>query len=250
MVGPMQFSRYVDADSFVHRLDPRAKLIAVLLYLGAVLSVGGWIDLAALAAVSLAALPATRIPLARYLRTLRPLRFLIAFVFLIPILFDFSLAGLLQGTVSAGRMALFILFTATLTFTTDTPRLVAGMDAMLRPLRRLGLTPERGTFMLSVALRFIPAILDEADAVLKAQASRGVDFRERPWREKARALATLLGPIASGAFRRASELIDAYASRGYRPGMARTHYFVLIWRRTDTWFLLGFAAAAALLMAI
>ncbi|TLS48575.1 energy-coupling factor transporter transmembrane protein EcfT [Paenibacillus antri] len=243
MRDTLRIGRFVEAGSWAHRLDPRSKLTAMFLYLAAVLFIDSWYGLAALSVVSFAGLLSTRIPLSKYLKTLKPLRFLIAFVFAVPLLFEQD--GFLHGSVAAGRMIWFVSFTATLTFTTETPRLVLGMESMLRPMRRLGWNPDRWTFMLAVALRFIPSIMEEADIVLKAQASRGVDFRELPWKSKAKALVTLLIPIASGAFRRASELIDAYASRGYRPGMERTRYEVLAWGRADTWFLLGFAGAMA-----
>lgn len=240
MRGGFKLGRYVAGDSWVHRLDPRSKVIAMLLYFGAILLVDSVMALFALAAVSFPIMAATGIPLRVYVRTLKPLRFLIAFMFIIPILLENR--GIAPGVLAAGRMTLFIMFTALLTFTTDTKRLIQGLESLLSPLRRLGADPGRWTFMLSVALRFIPSIVEEADVILKAQASRGADFQSQSWPNKAKSLVTLLVPVTASAFRRATDLIDAYASRGYRPGAPRTYFYTLAWTRQDTWFVIGSTA--------
>lgn len=235
----IKLGRYVAADSWVHRLDPRSKLLAMLLYFAVILSVDSLAALGATAAVSLAVIAGTGIPYAAFLRAMKPLRFLLAFAFVFPLLLEPN--GLLAGTLAAGRMALFVAFTAILTFTTDTSSLASGLESLLRPFRAVGLSPERWTLMMTITIRFIPTILDEADTVLKAQASRGADYRDLSWKARARLLMTLLVPVTAGAFRRASDLIDAMRARGYRHGAPRSAYRQLRWGAGDTAFLAGFA---------
>ncbi|MCI3919425.1 energy-coupling factor transporter transmembrane protein EcfT [Paenibacillus sp. TRM 82003] len=234
----IKLGRFVAADSWVHRLDPRSKLAAMLLYFGVVLSIDSLPALGVTAAVSLIVMFGTGIPLGSFLRALKPLRFLLAFAFLFPLLLEPN--GLLAGTLAAGRMALFVAFTAILTFTTDTSALTSGLESLLRPFRALGLSPERWTLMMTITLRFIPTILDEADTVLKAQASRGADFRDLPWKARARMLITLLVPVTASSFRRASDLVDAMQARGYRHGAPRTAYRELRWTAADTAFIAMF----------
>lgn len=247
----IKLGRYIAAESPIHRLDPRAKIIAMILYFAMILTIHSLVGLAVLAAGSLLIIGMTRIPFKAYLRTLRPLRYLIAFIFLFPVLFgehDLA-ANLVQGTVAAGRMTLFILFSAVLTFTTPTARLIQGLERLLQPFRILGVSPEKWSMMINLALRFIPTIIDEAKIILKAQASRGADFAERSWKEKAKVLITLLVPVTAGTFRRAQELTDSMEARGFVPGMPRTSYHQLTWSRMDSGFVLCFAVVFMLALA-
>jgi len=244
----MPLGRYVDTDSPVHRLDPRAKLIAMLLYAAVVLMISSLRGLLLTALASAAVMALTRVPFKVYLRSLKPLRWLIVFIFLFPILFQQGWPdGIVQGTVTAGRMVLFIVFTAILTFTTRQSQLIQALEWLLKPFRRFGVSPEKWSLMMNLALRFIPTIVEEAKLILKAQASRGVDFAERSWREKASALITLLIPVTANTFRRAQELTDSMEARGFVPGMPRTHFHELVWNGRDTVFLLGCVLFMALM---
>lgn len=238
----IQPGRYIEADSPLHRLDPRGKLVAMILYLFIIILTSSLYLLLAVAAVSVTVILLTRIPFRAYARSLRPLRYLILFIFLFPIIFhdDTLISGVIQGTLTAGRMVLFVLFTAILTFTTRQTRLTQALEWLLKPFRRLGVSPEKWSLMMNLALRFIPTIVEEAQIVLKAQASRGVDFAEQSWRKKASSLLTLLVPVTTNTFRRAQELTESMEARGFVPGMPRSNFYELVWSRRDTWFVLGF----------
>ncbi|MWV45771.1 energy-coupling factor transporter transmembrane protein EcfT [Paenibacillus sp. HJL G12] len=245
--------RLIDTGSQVHRLDPRAKLTAMLLYAAAVVAARSWPALLSLAAFSIAVMALTRIPLGTYLKAAKPLRILMLFILIVQCLavkggsvllaagsWHLDSAGLEAGMHAVLRMALLVCFTALLTFTTSPGRLNQGLEGMLRPFARCGISPERLSLMTGIALRFIPAILDEAQTIMKAQASRGADLKELPWKEKARMLTALLVPVTVSAFRRAEDLTASMESRGYRLGAPRTQYRPLSWSLKDTCFVAVF----------
>ncbi|MNW47947.1 Energy-coupling factor transporter transmembrane protein EcfT [compost metagenome] len=142
-------------------------------------------------------------------------------------------------------MGLLVSFTAILTFTTTPGLLNQGLSGVLKPLRRVGISSERLTLMMSIALRFIPTILDETHKILKAQAARGADLKELPWKEKGRMLVSLLVPVTVSAFRRAEELVLSMESRGYTIGAPRSEYHLLAWKGRDTWFVASYIILAA-----
>lgn len=265
MRDKLMIGRMIPTNSRVHELDPRSKITAMLLFTVALILSNGWPQLAALAILSILVLAATKIPAKTYLRALRPLRWLMLFVFLFQLIagagndavnlsaaepllwswtwgpFTLTSAVLSSALLAVSRMALLIVFTAMLTFTTAPSMLSRGVEGMLKPLSRKGTGAERFSLMMRLALRFIPALLEEAQTILKAQAARGADYEEMKPKEKARLLLSLLVPVTVGAFRRAEELTTSLEARGYRIGAPRTAYSRLIWRSADTWFTLLFA---------
>lgn len=250
--------RYVERDSWIHRLDPRSKTIGMALFMIAVFLVDSYATAAALLVFALAVMRSSRISLALFARAVKPLLFLVLFIFLFHLLFEtggvqlidvgpFALyaGGLERGVVSASRMLIFIMFAMLLTFTTQPDRIAQGLQHLLHPLRAIGLPVERFVLMLQIALRFVPTIFEEAERLWKAQQSRGMDLRGRPLREKTRLIIALLVPITVGTFRRAIGLADSMEARGYRIGAQRTAYRQLSWGRNDTLFLLIFAIPLA-----
>lgn len=264
MRNKLILGRMIPTGSPVHGLDPRAKIAAMLLFTAALVLSDGWPALALLAPCAAAVLAATKIPPRTYARALRPLRWLMLFVFLFQLLggagsgaaelpaagggaWEWTLgpvtltAAAVSGALLAVcRMALLILFTSLLTFTTTPSMLSRGVEGLIRPLARRGTGAERFALMLRLALRFIPALLEEAQTILKAQAARGADYEEMNMRYKARLLLSLLVPVTVGAFRRAEELTTSLEARGYRIGAPRTAYRPLAWRGADTGFTLLF----------
>lgn len=251
--------RLIDTGSPVHALDPRAKLTAMLLYAAMVVAARSWPALLGLTAFSFIVMASTRIPLRTYLKAAKPLHVLMLFILIVQCLavkggrvlvaagsWHVDSAGLEAGAYAVVRMVLLVSFTAMLTFTTSPGQLNQGVEGMLRPFTRIGISPERLALMTGIALRFIPAILDEAQTIMKAQASRGADLKELPWKEKARMLTALLVPVTVGAFRRAEDLTASMESRGYQLGAPRTQYRPLIWSYRDT----GFVAVFVLMCLI
>lgn len=255
--------RYMEGDSWVHRLDPRAKTAAMPLFMVAVFLVDGYMGVLALLLFTAAVIRATGIPYRYFIRAMKPLMFLLLFILVFHIVYDAGggklldmgafkvyAGGLEKGIVSASRMALFIMLAAVLTFTTQPEQLAQGLGSLLRPLTYIGVPTDRLVLMLGIALRFIPTIFEETERLWKAQQSRGLDLSSRPLREKARLIIALLVPVTTGAFRRAIGLADSMEARGYRLGARRSRFRAFVWKRADTLFVALFllpVAAAALL---
>lgn len=261
MRNKLLFGRCIDTGSWIHGLDPRAKLTAMVLYLAALLIVGSWIPLAVAAIFSVIYMLATRIPLKYFVKATKPLWVLMVFIFIVQSLtvdegneiwrigsWVLYSEGLTKGFIAAARMALLVSFTAILTFTTTPGLLNQGLAGVLKPLEKIGVSAQRLTLMMSIALRFIPTILDETHKIVKAQAARGADLKELPWKEKGKLLVSLLVPVTVSAFRRAEDLVLSMESRGYLIGAPRSEYHLLVWRGRDTWFILSYVMLVAVVI--
>lgn len=260
MHNKLLFGRSIDTGSWVHKVDPRAKLTGMFLYLVALVVVNSWLALGLAAVFSLAYMLSTRIPLKYYAKAAKPLWMLMVFIFIVQCLsikegtivltlgsWHLYSGGLSSGLIAALRMALLVSFTAILTFTTTPGLLNQGLSGVLKPLRKIGISSERLTLMMGIALRFIPTILDETHKILKAQAARGADLKELPWKEKGRLLISLLVPVTVGAFRRAEELVLSMESRGYIVGAPRSEYHLLNWTKRDSLFVLSYVLLASMI---
>lgn len=248
------FGRYIDRDSWVHRLDPRAKISAMPLFMAAVFLTNSYFGVLAIAAFAVSVMLVTRIPLSFYARAIKPLLFLILFIFLFHLLFDTGgkrlielgpvalySGGMEKAVVSAMRMTTFIAFAAILTFTTQPDQLATAFGRLIRPLGIIGVNAEKIALMLRVSLRFIPTIFEEGERLYKAQVSRGLSLTDQSLVKKARLLVALLVPVTAAVFRRAVILADSMEARGYRLDGERTSYRAFHWRIADTFFLLWFA---------
>lgn len=252
MANRMIMGKYIETGSCIHRLDPRAKTLAMLLYMAAVFLVRSAAELALLAAFSAAVMAATRIPFRLYLRSLRPLLFLMLFIFVFHVLFDTSgnwsvnlgpvrlySGGVQKGFMSVARMVLFVAYTAVLTLTTPPLLLTQALESLMKPLALFRISPRKVTLMLTTALRFIPTVFEEAQKILRAQASRGMDLADQKLLQKAWLLISLLVPVTAGAIRRAAELVDSMEARGYRLHHPRSRFHVLHWSWRDTLFIVA-----------
>jgi len=245
--------RSIETGSWVHKLDARSKITGMLLYVAVILLSRSWPAMALLAVFSISVMASTRIPLKYFIKAAKPLRYLMLFIFIVQVLsvkegeiwltlgsLSLHMGGLRLGAFSVIRMIFLVSFTALLTFTTTPGRLNQGLEGILSPFKKLGLSPDRMTLMISIALRFIPTILDESQIILKAQASRGADLKELPLKEKGRMLVSLLVPIISSAFRRAQDLIYSMEARGFRMDAPRSRYHRPEWNLSDTVFICMF----------
>lgn len=255
--------RSIDTGSWIHALDPRAKLVSMLLYVVVIVLVSSWPDMLMTVIFSILIMWSTRISYRYYIKAMKPLRFLMIFIFIVQLLtvksgdiwfrigsLTLYKEGLELGLLSVLRMALLVSFTAILTFTTTPGKLNLGLEGVLKPLKHIGLHPERLSLMISIALRFIPTILDETYKILKAQASRGADLKELPWKDKAKMLVSLLVPVTVSAFRRAQDLIHSMESRGFVINEPRTSLYKLTWAFQDTCYLLLFILLGAVVLLV
>lgn len=263
MQARMVMGRYVAADSWIHHLDPRAKLGAMVLFLIAVILASRGLELSILTAFAVIVLLSSRVPLTRYIRAAKPLWPLMAFMFLFYTLFEhggdiwlqwgsfrITSEGVLLGLFAAWRMFLLISFTSILTFTTTPIELNLGLESALKPLSIIGVSAQSWTMMITISLRFIPTIFQEAEKLLKAQASRGADYQDLKLIEKAKMLLTLMVPVTVGAFRRAEELVMAMEARGYVLDAKRTSLRTLQWSVRDTVFVLLFVILLSMMIVL
>lgn len=226
---------HVAAKSPVHRLDPRVKMGATLLLMAVPFAAPGLLSSVLLAAfvVSIAILSAA--PLSALLRTLRTVFWLGFFMFFFylfttpgrPLLAFHGIAitweGVLMGATQIYRLSLLVILSSLLTFTTSPTQLTQGLEALLRPLTRIGLPVRELSMVLTIALRFVPTLFDQVDRITKAQQARGAEFRSgNPWRRVRSWIPTFV-PVFVASFRRADELATAMEARGFRGARQRTH---------------------------
>lgn len=238
--------QFYPVQSIVHELDPRAKILAAALFvfgLFMVRSIEGFLVIG-VAISGIAA--AGRVPFGALLRSLKPVVFILVLTALFQVLFDRRGAILVEwgwlevhgdGVRSAAflvlRLLLLMISTTLLTATTSPIALTDGIEDLLSPLARLRLPSHELAMMMSITLRFIPTLAEEADKVMKAQLARGADFMEGGIVRRVRGMVPVLVPLLVGAFKRADELAEAMESRGYRGGRGRTRYRELHFRLRD-----------------
>ncbi len=234
MLSGISLGQYIPGDSPLHRLDPRTKVICVLAAAVSILVFTNWPGFALVALFTLTALLVSRLPAGIILGSLRSLWLLLAITFLLQ---AFLTPGTLlaalgplkisrEGVFAAGeivlRLTLLILIAFLPTLTTPPIRLTAGLEGILSPLQRLGVPAHELAMMMTLALRFIPTLLQEAEIVISAQRSRGAAFTGGSPAGWARSLLPLFVPLFAGALRRADDLAVAMESRCYRGGANRT----------------------------
>ena len=229
--------KYVSVDSAVHRLDPRTKFLCLMFLMTAIVSIPGFAALALFALFLIASVALSNIPLAFVLRNLRPFAWLFSFTllfhaFMTPgtVIWQLPAMGLLltydglyAGTFFCARLSILVTIASLLTLTTTPMELTDGLERILGPLRRFRFPAHELAMMVTIALRFIPVLVEESERLHKAQTARGANFGGNPIR-RARKLVPLLVPLFISAFSRADRLALAMESRCYRGGEGRTSY--------------------------
>ena len=260
LLRSFSFGQYVPVDSVIHRLDPRTKILATLVLGVLVFLTRGPAGLAAFAALLAVIVLASRISPGYVLRSLRPVFWLVAFTLVLQILFGpegghavfrrwgvtITRENLSLGFFYGARLVLLIVATSLMTFTTSPVELTDGLERLLRPFRRIGVPAHELALMMTIAIRFIPTLLEETDKIMKAQMARGAEFNQGNLFRRARALIPLLVPLFVGAFRRAEALALAMEARCYRGGDQRTRMTQLVLRPRDyaAFVVLAFMTAA------
>lgn len=260
MLDSMLIGRYVPADSALHRMDPRSKLMMVFLFVCIVFIANNTITYAILGLYTLVLLLMSKIQLRFIINGLKPVLFLILFTFFLHVFFtkegevllDLGWlkvyeGGLRQGIYISLRFTYLILITTLLTLTTTPITLTDGLESLLNPFKKLKMPVHELALMMSISLRFIPTLLEETSKIMKAQAARGVDFSTGPIKERVKAIVPLLVPLFVSSFKRAEELAIAMEARGYRGGEGRTKYRLLKWGMADTMLMLSLLVLAIIL---
>ncbi|WP_346235094.1 energy-coupling factor transporter transmembrane protein EcfT [Lysinibacillus telephonicus] len=261
MMEKMIFGRYIPGDSFVHRLDPRSKLIFVFAFIIIVFLANNVATYALILAFTLFVIFMSKIRLYFLINGLKPVIILLVFTFLIHIIFTregdilFELGffkvyeeGLRQGIFISIRFLVLVFMTSILTLTTSPISITDGIEVLLNPLKKLKMPVHELALMMSIALRFIPTLMDETDKIMKAQMARGSDLSAGPLKDRLKAVVPLLVPLFVSAFKRAEDLATAMEVRGYRGGEGRTRYRQLKWDWRDSLSIVLLVAMTAVLV--
>nr|WP_238942037.1 energy-coupling factor transporter transmembrane protein EcfT [Bacillus sp. REN10] len=243
----MVFGRYLPMDSLVHRLDSRAKLLFVFVYVAIVFLANNVVTYGVLALFTLLAIFLSKINLRFLIAGLKPVLWLIIFTFVLHIFLtkqgdllwkagwiEIYEGGLKQGAFISMRFLLLIFMTSLLTLTTSPISITDGLESLLKPFKKMKLPVHELALMMSISLRFIPTLMDETEKIMKAQMARGADFSSGPIKERIKAMIPLLIPLFVSAFKRAEDLATAMEARGYSGGEGRTKYRLLKWTAKDT----------------
>lgn len=234
MIRDITLGQYFPGESWIHRLDPRTKIVGTLAYIVALFIVGDfWGFLIAVAGL-FGVIGISRVPLKFIVKGLKPIFIIILFtfvlnMFMIPgkVIWSFWILtitreGLYTAFFMAARLILLLLGSSLLTLTTRPISLTDGIEALLSPLRKVGVPAHELAMMMTIALRFIPTLLEETDKIMKAQQARGADFESGNILRRAKSLIPILVPLFISAFRIAQELAMAMEARCYRGGQHRT----------------------------
>ncbi len=246
MAAGRSFGQFYPVESPLHTLDPRAKILAVAVLVLGLFLVDSILGFLVVVAAIAAFVALGRIPPFTFLRLLRPVFFIVMLTVIFQVLFSREGATLFQwgileihaGGLETGfflgvRILLLVSAANLLTATTAPVALADGIEDLLSPLKRVGFPAHEVAMMMTIALRFIPTLYEEAQKITKAQAARGADYDDGGLVRRARAMVPVLVPLTVGAFRRADELAEAMESRGYRGGEGRTRYRELRYRDRD-----------------
>lgn len=246
MIRDITLGQYYPGDSLIHRLDPRTKILATLAYIVGLFMVDSFIGMLFAVAVIMALVKISKVPLKFIMRGLKPILFILSFTFIInmfmikgePLVTLFGVLvitkeGLIRAVFMAVRLILLIIGSSLLTLTTKPISLTDGLESLLKPFKMIGLPTHELAMMMSIALRFIPTLLEETDKIMKAQQARGADFESGNILRRAKALIPILVPLFISAFRIAQELAMAMEARCYRGGGQRTRMTAMKFHKSD-----------------
>lgn len=234
MLSDITLGQYYPGNSLIHGLDPRTKILLTVVFISSIFLAQSYLAYVVLTAFMMMIIVLSQIPFRLVLRSIKPLWIIIVFtmgvhMFTTPgtTLYTYSIItitqeGLKQGVMMSARLVYLIIVSSLLTFTTSPIALTDGIEMLLRPFKKLGVPAHDLAMMMTIALRFIPTLLEETERIIKAQTSRGADFQSGNILKRAKNMVPILVPLFISAFRRADELATAMEARCYRGGENRT----------------------------
>jgi energy-coupling factor transport system permease protein len=246
MLKDITIGQYYPIKSKIHKLNPRVKLIGTLVFMVSLFVINQFWPYILVTLALVAIIKMSEIPLKYMLKGLKPLKWIILFTFIMNVFFlpgtaiwsfgiiNITKEGFTQAIFMALRLIFLVVGTSLLTLTTSPIELTDGIERLLSPFKKIGLPVHELAMMMTIALRFIPTLLDETDKIMKAQMSRGADFESKNLINRAKNLVPLLVPLFVNAFRRAEELATAMEARCYRGGDNRTKMRQSIITSNDT----------------
>lgn len=258
MLNDVTFGQYYPTQSFVHKMDPRTKLLALIAFIVVLFVADNFYALAACLVVLIAALAASHVPFGRVLRSVKGILFILIFTAVLNVFFHggetiywewgilkITLEGIIFSVFLICRLFFLVMASSVLTLTTTPVALTDGIESLLKPLKYIKFPVHELALIMSIALRFIPTLIDETNRIISAQKARGADFESGNIFKRIKAIIPILIPLLISAFRRAEELGDAMDARCYSGSKNRTKYKKLRFGWRDLIAVLLFAALIA-----
>ena len=264
MLKDITLGQFFPGHSAIHRMDPRTKLILTMVYIVALFVAQNWISYSLMLVFLLVCIKISSIPPKSIVRGMKPLVFILIFTAILNIFYTdggvelvrlgslaITTEGLKRAFFMIWRILMLISGTFLLTYTTSPISLTDGLESLLSPLKKLHVPVHELAMMMSIALRFIPTLIEETDKIMSAQKARGADFETGSIIQRAKALVPILVPLFISAFRRADELATAMECRCYQGGEGRTKMKLLRYGRNDfqAYGAMGLLVALVLLLA-
>ena len=264
MLKDITLGQFFPGDTPIHKLDPRTKLLCVILYIVALFNAKGPLTYGIMIAVLAVCILVSRVEWRALTRGLKPVYFIVAFTAIMNMFFTsgtpvadvwllrhITWEGIISAVQMVLRIVMLIMGTFLMTYTTSPIALTDGLEHLLSPLKKLRFPVHELAMMMSIALRFIPTLIEETDKIMSAQKARGADFETGNIFQRAKALVPILVPLFISAFRRADELATAMECRCYQGGEGRTKMKLLRYGRNDfrAYGAMGLLVALVLLLA-
>lgn len=234
MIGNITVGQYVPGNSILHRLDPRTKILWTMLLMVVTFLINTWQEYVMMGALTLILLIVSGIPVRQTLKGLKPLLFILAITAILNIFLTggtplltigpvrITYEGIIAAVKLFCRLVILVVTASLMTLTTTPMTMTDGIEKLLKPFGRIGVPAHEIAMMMSIALRFIPTLMEETERIMKAQASRGADFDTGSIFSRIKSFIPVLVPLFVSAFKRADELAEAMESRCYHGGKGRT----------------------------
>jgi len=245
VIRDITLGQYYPGDSWIHRLDARTKIIATLLYIIELFIVNNFWGFLIAAVALLGVIAVSKVPLKFILRGLTAVFLIILFTFVLNVFMvdgrilwqwkflKITYEGLMRAFFMAVRLVLLIIGSSIMTLTTKPIELTDGLEKLFKPFSKIGLPSHEIALMMTIALRFIPTLMEETDKIIKAQQARGADFESGNILQRAKSLIPILVPLFVSSFRIAQDLALAMEARCYRGGSGRTRMNEIRFKRGD-----------------
>ena len=260
MMKDITLGQYFPGNSPIHRLDPRTKILFLILYIVALFTAGNWISYGLVFIFLIFVIAVSTIPVKSILKGMKPLIMILVFTGILNIFFTTGeqklvefwgiriyWEGIIRAVFMMMRILMLITGTFLLTYTTSPISLTDGLEALMNPLKKIRMPVHELSMMMCIALRFIPTLIEETDKIMSAQKARGADFESGNLIHRVKALVPILVPLFISAFRRADELATAMECRCYQGGDGRTKMKLLRYSRLD---LYAFGVGVLLIAAV
>ena len=262
MLKDITLGQYFPGNTLAHRLDPRVKIVLVIIYVVGLFSANFLISYGIMVLMLALAISVSKVKMKALLNGLRPILIIVILTALLNLFYtpgeeifswwiiSVTKEGVVRAALMVLRIVMLIMGTFLLTYTTSPIKLTSGIESLLSPLKKLHFPVHELAMMMSIALRFIPTLIEETDKIMSAQKARGANFEDGSLIQRAKALVPLLVPLFVSAFRRADELSVAMECRCYHGGEGSTKLHVLRCKKEDYFVLIGAVALIAAVIVI